>query len=339
MAPNYINYLPIYGRGASVNVVEAPRGVGKTFTAKLWGIKRAIKTGHKFYWVRRTEEELNVAKTTFFAKKKLLKRLGLTEDDVKVKGKYGYVKQGRKWVDVVEFCSLATVSKERSSDRDEYDLMFLDEAFATPDKVNQFRGNEVAAFIDLYISKKRDHKLVAFLLGNKEIINNPYYQYWHITPPPQGFNGIRSFQNGTLLVWTMTDYVKTADHDTVADLLRGTQYYDYMFTGAAKTQSRVQYANKPKRARFYAAFDNGIPFTVWRSSGSLYVRGGLDQSRSVFIHRELIGKYANSITLSPHDKDRFMLLYGALKRGKVFYADPLIHEASNAVFERLGLLK
>ena len=335
----YINYLDIYGRGAAVNVVEAPRGVGKTYTAKLWGLKRYLKSGKKFIWVRRTEEELNTAKTSFFAKKKMLKALGLTPDDVKVKGKHGYIKRGRKWVDVVEFCSLATASKERSADDDAYDLMFVDEAFATPHLVNMFRGNEVTAFIDLFISKKRDHKMTAFLLGNKEIINNPYYQYWGITPPPHGFNGVRRFQNGTLLVWTMTDYVKTADHDKVADLLRGTSYYDYMFTGSAKTQTVASYADKPKRAKHYAAFDFGLPFTVWRSAGTLYVRGGVDTNRPIFVSRETFTKYANPIITDHRDKDRFLLLYGALKRGKVCYSDPCINEAASAVFERLGVLR
>ena len=335
----YINLLPIRGYGAMINIIEAPRGVGKTFTAKLWLIKRFLKCGKKFIWVRRTEEETKTAKKSFFAKKKLLKMLGLSKDDVRVKGDYGYIKRGRKWVDCVEFCSLATVARQRSNDDDDYDVMIVDEAFATPALVNAFRGDEVAAFVDLYISKKREHKMQVFLFGNKELINNPYYQYWNITPPPQGFNGIRRFQNGTLLVCTLSKYVKNDDTDKMQDLLRGTAYYGYMYEGAAKTQCVAKYANKPKRARYYAGFDFGVPFAVWRSNGSYYVRGGVDTCRAVFIERRLIGKYSHEIITSRTDKARFYALEAALKRGKVFYTDPLINEASSGVFERLGLIK
>ena len=218
---DYINYLPLYARGATFNFVEAPRDVGKTFTAKFWGTKRFLKCGKKFIWVRRTDEETKTSKEKFF-KKSLLKKLRLTADDVKIKGNYGYSKRGRKWVDFVEFCSLSTASTQRSVDDDAYDLMFVDEAFATPAKVNAFRGDEVREFVDIYFSKKRDHKMTVFLLGNKETVNNPYYTYYGTTPPQNVFAGVRMFRNGTIAVWTITDFVKAKDHDKLVDLLIGT---------------------------------------------------------------------------------------------------------------------
>lgn len=336
---DYINYLPIYGRGALINIIEAPRGVGKTFTAKLWGIRRFLKTGHKFIWVRRTEEETQTTKGAFFNKKKLLKKCGLTEENVKVKGNYGYIKMGRKWVDCVEFCSLSAAANQRSNDDEAYDLMIVDEAFATPARVNMFRGNEVTNFIDLWISKKRDHKMTVFLLGNKEIINNPYYQYFGITPPPQGFQGVRRFRDGTLLVWTMTDFVKGDDHTKVDALLNGTPYHDYMFSGAAKTQSKAIYGEKPKRAKHYAAIDFGTPFTIWKNNGTLYVRGGVDGSRWVFVSRETMGKYQRDILTTSRDKERFLYLAAAIKRNKVIYQNPLVCEAATSFFERMGLVK
>ena len=336
---NYINLLPVYGRGAMINIIEAPRGVGKTFTSTAWLVKRFLKTGHKFIWVRRTEEELQTAKQSFFSKKKLLKKVGLTPDDVKIKGNYGYIKMGRKWVDCVEFCSLSTAAKQRSNDNEDYDVMVVDEAFATPDKVAAFRGNEVSAFIDLFFSKKRDHKLTAFLFGNKEIINNPYYQYFGITPPPHGFSGVRMFRANTLLVWTMSEFVKGEDHNKVAALLSGTPYYDYMFRGAAKTQTAERFGDKPKRARFWASFDFGTPFSVWRTNGTFYVRAGVDRSRLIFICRETRGRYDREMVVTKADKLRFMALDTAARRNKIVYSDPLMAETAGAVFERLGIFR
>ena len=334
----YINYLPLYGRGAIFNFVEAPRDVGKTFTAKYWGIERFKKCGKKFIWVRRTEEETRTSKGKFF-KKKLLKMCGLTADDVRVKGNYAYMKRGRKWVDFVEFCSLSTAANQRSVDDEAYDLMFVDEAFATPAKRALFKGDEVREFIDLYFSKKREHKLTVFLLGNKETINNPYYQYFNITPPRFGFEGVRMFRNKTIAVWTITDFVKSADHERVESLLDGTPYYDYMFKGVAKCSTVATYGKTPKKARFNCGFDFGIPLTITRHNGRFYARGGVDSCRAVFVSRETISKYDRGILCLKSDKTRFFALENAARLNKITYENPLIAESVTSIFEKLGIAK
>ena len=335
---NYINYLPIYSRHAIFNLIEAPRDVGKTFTAKLWGTKRFLKCGKKFVWVRRTEEETKVAKGKFF-KKKHLKMLGISPEDVRIKGNYGYIKRGRKWVDFVEFCSLATAEKQRSVDDEDYDFMFVDEAFATPAKRAVYKGDEVRDFIDLFISKKREHKMTAFLIGNKETINNPYFQYFGITPPPDGFEGVRMFRNGTVCVWTFSDFVESEDHDQMTALLQGTPYYEYMFKGAAKCATPVRLEKTPKNARFYCAFDFGTPVTISRHNGRFFARGGLDPSRNVFVSRETMGKYAVQILCTRRDKTRFAGVERAYKSNSISYDTNLTAETVLSIFEQIGIAK
>lgn len=336
MTKQYINYLPIKSHGALINIIEAPRNeYGKTFTAQLWLIKRFLKSGKKFIWVRRTEEETLATKRKFF-KPKLLRMLKLTADDVRVKGDYGYIKRGRKWVDCVQFCSLSRAATQRSVDDPDYNIMIVDEAFATPSRMRQYAGNEVTDFIDLFISKKRDHNMTAFLLGNKEVINNPYYDYFGIDVPPDGFQGIRKFKNGELLVFTAADVIGDRHVNT---LLSGTGYGDYMFKGTARTQSRAKIAIKPKKAHFYAAFDFGRPFTLWSWQGKLYACTGADVSRLVFVSRETMAKWPREIIIDRSNKSMFSWLQAALQRGKVFYTTPLAAEVAESVFLTLGLIK
>lgn len=335
---NYINYLPLYGRGALINAVEAPRGVGKTYTAKMWGMKRFMKSGKKFIWVRRTDEETRASKGKFF-KTKMLRALGLTMDNVRVKGNYAYMKRGKKWVDFCEFCALSNAATQRSVDDEDYDLMFLDEAFATPERVNMYRGDEVRDFIDLYISKKRDHKLTAFLLGNRETYNNPFYDYFKIPPPPIGFTGVRMFNGGTIAVWTVTDFVTDAEHDKVAKLLTNTDYGAYMFEGAAKTAKTRVYGRVPRGGRHYACFDFGRPFSVVKSGAMLFVKMGVDASRVVFCGQKQFDTYPRQFLVTARDKWRFSLIELAYKRGKIVFTDPLCAEIACGVFEKIGLIK
>ena len=335
---DYINYLPLYGRGALINVVEAPRGVGKTYTAKMWGTRRFMKCGKKFIWVRRTEEETRTSKGAFF-KPKMLRALGLKSDDVKIKGQYAYMKRGKRWVDFCEFCSLSNAATQRSVDNEDYDLMFLDEAFATLERVNRYHGDEVRDFIDLYISKKRDHKLIAFLLGNKETYDNPYYQYFNIPAPPVGFEGVRMFNGGTIAVWTVTGYVTDEEHDKVARLLSNTDYGRYMFDGAAKTARNHVYGNPPRGATHYASFDFGRTFTVWKHNGKMYVTPKLDASRVVFVGSGQRGYYNRALLTTTRERWRFSALELAYKRGKVIFQDATIAEYACGVFSHIGIVK
>lgn len=334
----YINYLPIYSHGAMINFIEAPRDIGKTFTAQLWGTKRFLKSGRKFIWGRRTEEETISAKKKFF-KKTLLKLCQLTEEDVKIKGKYGYIRRGKKWVDFVEFVSLSRAATERSVDDPDYDLMFIDEAFATPSRVRQYVGNEVQDFIDLFISKMRDHKLTAFLLGNKEMINNPYYDYFGIKPPREGFTGIKKYRNGQVLVYTSDAPAVTINDKGLRAALTGTAYGAYMFEGAARATPIGKYAPRPKKARVYACIDFGQPFTLWKWQGKLYAQIGVDVSRLVFVSRETMGKYPRAYGYGPTEKSRFAYVAAIIQRGKMFYCSPLAAEVAEAAFLKIGIIK
>lgn len=335
----YINYLPVLTYNALINIIVTLRETGKTFTAELWLIKRFLKTGKKFIWVRRTAEELQTAKQKFF-KKKLLKMCGLAEDDVKIKGKYGYIRRGRKWVDFVEFCALSQSRKERSVDDDDYNIMIVDEAFATPSQVRAFVGDEVDAFNDLFISKKRDHDMRVFILGNKEIINNLYYDYFNIPIPYPDFEGVRTYRGGELLIYIDN---KTSnfgeDEKRLKRLYAGTKYGAFLFDGAAHTQPKLEYIKKPKKAHFYACIDFGRPVMLWRWQGKIFVDIGVDVSRTVFVSRETMGKYPRGFMYDTSEKARFSYLSAVLSRGKVFYASPLAAELGEMVFLKMGIIK
>ena len=62
---DYYNLHDLMTRGAAWNFIIGARGLGKTYAAKRYCIKDAIKNGHEFIYLRRTDVEQK-KKETFF---------------------------------------------------------------------------------------------------------------------------------------------------------------------------------------------------------------------------------------------------------------------------------
>lgn len=267
--------------------------------------------------------------------KKLLKLCDLNAEDVKLEGNYGYIKRGKKWVDFVEFCSLSTAENARSTDDPDYDVMIVDEFAATPGKINRYVGDEVRDFLDLFVSKKRDHHLTAFLLGNRETFYNPYYTYFDL--PQDGPDGTFMFRGGSVSVTRRSKPPDGVTND-LHDLLAGTDYGEYLFDGVPKTQKHHEIGEKPKSAKHYASFDFGVPFTIWRAGGKLYVRAKVDAGRVVFVSDPLAA-YRKKIVCGKRDRARFSTLERLYKRGKILYSNESVASACEIVLLRLGIIQ
>jgi hypothetical protein len=62
----FYNYDKLLSYNAILNFVVAERGVGKTYGAKKMCIKRFLRDGSQFVYIRRYKTELDTATSTFF---------------------------------------------------------------------------------------------------------------------------------------------------------------------------------------------------------------------------------------------------------------------------------
>ena len=62
----YYSLDNLMSRGSLLNFVIGERGVGKSFSSKLFCIKDFIKNGNQFIYLRRYKEELSLACSSFF---------------------------------------------------------------------------------------------------------------------------------------------------------------------------------------------------------------------------------------------------------------------------------
>src|SRR5690625_3595853 len=63
----WYDFSTLWSYNGFYNVVMGARGTGKTFGAKIKGIKDAIHKGHQFIYLRRYKNEIQFARDGFFA--------------------------------------------------------------------------------------------------------------------------------------------------------------------------------------------------------------------------------------------------------------------------------
>ena len=183
MVLNTLNEDDYYGlhdlmtRGAAWNFIIGARGLGKTFAAKRYGIKEAIKNGHEFIYLRRTDVEQK-KKETFF--KDI--QDAFPDYDFRIngdKGEYHHHSWDEKqWRTCCYFIALSQAGGLKSVAYPNVHLIIFDEIF--PDNV-RFLSNEVNSFSEFYntVDRWTDRVRVLFL-SNAVQKANPYFAKYHL---------------------------------------------------------------------------------------------------------------------------------------------------------------
>lgn len=303
------------------------RNLGKTTAFKVRAIKRFLRKKRKTVWVRRFSKEAKKTARKFFTKK-VCELSGVDAERLKFEGQNGYILIGKRWYHFITIVALSEYNSERSSEDDSVDTIVFDEFTTTPAKYRLYRGNEASDFIDLFVSTKRVSHVRVFFLGNKESITNPYFKYFRIAPPEIGFNGIRTYKNGSVVLQVVDDLpdaVKDSYDKAFTNALNGTPYYDYLTEGTYKNAPKNT-VKLPKHAQLYAQLDFGSPVSVYVKNGLFYVKSGVDKSRRVYTGE--IGKdYKKQYTLKRAEHIYFEAFLYAVRMNNVMYCDVKSHES------------
>ena len=237
---------------AIFNFINTCRNKGKT-----WGFAKVAfcqfkKHGKTTLWIRRFSDEIEKTKGKIF-KKKLKKELGLNSKNFKWVGSTAYYKRKNEFEPFLFLMTLSRAKSARSADEGATEFVIFDEYTTTPAKYALYRGNEAEDFIDMVYSMKREHAVTAFLLGNKESAINPYFRYFGIPAMPSSFEGIRTYNDGTILCYysnTIPDEIaKTDFNKRFMTAIKNTPYAKYLNDGAIKgTSNRIE--KKPRGAKY-----------------------------------------------------------------------------------------
>lgn len=231
------------------------RGGGKTYHWKCRVMRRFLKTGKQFVWVRRFKSELlEITKDNSFVSdiidNELIKHeLSISGDYVKIDGKIaGY------------FVALSQAVKFKSRAFPQVETVVFDE-FIIPKNGSHYldRSKEPELFIDLLSTIFRHRNVRAVLLANAISFNNPYFTYYKIKPIE---GGIYFDKNRRIAVemWDDEDFNKAANQTDISILSNGTKYHDFAFANKFYLDNNDFIEKRPNNTQFLCAVHYGGDF-------------------------------------------------------------------------------
>lgn len=158
------------------NFVIGARGCGKTYGAKMIAIKRFLRTGQQFVYLRRYDTEMPASKmrnffddvSDQFPGHEFSSAQGLFRIDGKIAGWY---------------FPLSKAIMLKSIPFPNVWIIIFDE-FIIEVGVYHYLPNEVRTFLECYSTISRDRDIVALFLSNAITMTNPYFLYFNIKLEP-----------------------------------------------------------------------------------------------------------------------------------------------------------
>lgn len=311
--------------------VDTNRNYGKTWTFKKRAFKRALKHDKKTVWLRLFSKEKKEAIATFYSSKDLQKYCGIDPYDKDTNPNGNFKQLGNtfyyrptpksKWNWFLKIYALSDAGAIRSADDVDVDTIIFDEYAKTPSVYKRYHGNMVNDLIDIYFSAKREHEIRVILLGNKEIINNPFKTYFGIKPLPSKFEGIRTYRNGSIVVQQLNNEASAvSDYDRkLKDMLAGTAYGNYIYKSDYKQQMAFRARKTPQEATLYCQLINNTnPIHISVYNGFYYVNNKIENTKRVYCDR-IYNKYQNEYVLVKRQKRLFNSFVTAIADNRVYY--------------------
>ena len=270
----YYNYDKLFSyNDFLIAFVIGERGVGKSYGAKLVALKKFLKTGEEFIYLRRYKTELDTSLSTFF-------------DDLQANGEFEDHKLEvykskllTKFMCDGKVCGyalpLSTSNILKSTSFPNVSLIIYDEFLVEEGRSHRYLKREPELFLDVIetVGRLRDN-LKVILLGNAINVHaSPYFAYWNLELP---YNSeFRSFKDGLILV----NYIKNEEYRSVKKktkfgrLIKDTEYGEYAIDNQVLHENSQFIYKKPSNSVFEAVLIiNSVPMGLWNGrDGYMYL--------------------------------------------------------------------
>lgn len=274
----WYDYNKVLSRNAMFSFIIGERGVGKTYGAKKFCIKRFLKHDEQFIYLRRYKTEL---KESAGDTNKFFSALFREFEGHKLEIQGSKIKCDDKVMGYTIALSTSNILKSTSFDKVKY--IIFDE-FIIDKGCYHYLQNEVEQMLDLVETIARLRNIKVFFLGNAISITNPYFTYFNLRLPYN--SDIATFRDGLILVnYIKNEEYRKAKHESdFGKLIAGTKYSNYAIDNEFLRDSKAFIGKKTKESKhFFNLTFNGITYGVWKDwkEGTMYISKDIDPSSPI----------------------------------------------------------
>lgn len=333
---NFYNYKNVLSRNAVYNFIVGARGLGKTWGAKHWAIRDAIKNGQQFIYLRRYHTELST-RSTWFA--------DIADEfpdyEFRVQGEYAQMTKRtgdddakKKWVTIGFFIALSKAQSKKSVAYPLVTKIIFDEFIIEKGAIH-YLPQEAKAFNDFFstVDRWRDKTRVLFL-ANSVSIMNPYFIEYNIRPNDQEFimshNGFvcAHFPSGEGFA---ADVFKTR----FGQFIQKTDYAEYSVGNSFSDNNDAMIRPKNSDAKYAFTLETKTgTFSVWIDYRELTYYIQEKRPRQETVWTMLPERMAEGKVLVSYSDKTLQYVRSSFSRGKVYFSSPQARNAFVGVFNR-----
>ena len=322
--------------GWLIAMIIGGRGVGKTFNAKVAVLKRFLKTGEQFIYLRRYKTELDSALYTFWDD--LQANDYFKDHELKVQKN----KMITKFLCDGEVCgyaiplSTANILKSTAFPLVKtivFDEFILDVASGT----YKYMRNEPEMLLDVIETVGRLRDIQVLMLGNNvNFYGSPYTAYWNLELPYQ--SDFRTFKDGLIVV----NYIRNEEYQArkkatkFGRLIDDTTYGDYAIENKSLRESSNFIAKRPSDSRFQGLLIiNGINIGVWVSSeGICYLSEKYDPNTALKFACDYDDHSEQTVFLNARDNPLLKIVIRCWRNSWLRFENPKVKTAGLSLLNK-----
>lgn len=276
MSNIYYNFDKLFSYNFLFAFVIGERGVGKTFNSKVAVMKKFLRTGEQFIYLRRYKTELDSALATFWSD--LQNNNYFKEHELKIERS----KMITKFLCDGKVCgyaiALSTANILKSTAFPKVKSIIFDEFMLDNTGTYRYLKNEVTMLLDVIETVGRLRDVQVLFLGNALSITNPYFTYFNLELP---YNSeFKTFKNGLIVV----NYIKNVEYREAkkqtkfGQLIQDTEYAKYAIDNQMLRDNPHFIEKMPPDSKFYGMLIiNGCNIGIWAGrNGYLYLNDKYD---------------------------------------------------------------
>jgi hypothetical protein len=326
----YYNPNKMLSYNRILNFVIGSRGIGKSYSWKVHPIKRFLKYGEQFIYLRRYKPELKKVNQYFDNVKEEFPGV-----ELKVKGREFYV-NGKiaGWA-----IPLSSWQSEKSNAYPNVSTIIFDEFLREKDN-SGYIPNEVSALLNLMDTVFRDRENCRCVaLSNAVSVVNPYFLYFNLIPNiNKRFNANESI---LIEIPDSKDFSEERRKTRFGKLIDGTDYGEMSLDNDFVNDSNVFIEKRSKESKYvFTVVYKGMNMGVWVDNdlGLLFLSHDHDpSSKKVFaLSKEDLTE--NVMLISGWKKNYYLKkLVGSFMAGYLRFDNQVLRTTGYELFKKLSV--